>query len=128
MATFVQLSTDECTYLLETIEDMDSSTAYTKRQREYTVPKLEAIRQNPQNGRLHERDITYLLELIEDDDAPQFEQIRLMTQNTLESIKALKDQRAAELEDVDKQRQMRRTRRQPAESLQEHFQQTTASV
>lgn len=124
MAKFVQLSKDECTYLLDAIKEMDADTRYTARQREYTVPKLARILENPQSARLHDRDISYLLELIEDDDAPQFEQIRLMTQNTLEEIKSLKTERAAELEDVDKQRQLRRARRQPIENLQEHFERT----
>lgn len=124
MPRFIQLTNEDCTYLLNLIEDMDSETAYTELQRSYTVPKLAAIAQNPSAARLAPRDIGYLIELVEDDTEESLEQQRCMTQATLLEIYELQVATQNELRSREQQRSQRRARRAPATSLQEHFAQT----
>ena len=126
MSTFVALSPADCTYLLDLIEDMDSDTIYTAHQRGYTVPKLESIRDGARGARLAYQDVTYLLELIEDDQDPQFEQQRAMVQSALEEIQDLQTKHRQTRETIDQQREARRSRRQPTEALQQHFAHTDA--
>lgn len=119
---FVQLTTEDTQYLLNLIAEMDSDTAYTARQRAYTVPKLEKISIDSRSARLAFQDVEYLLELLEDDDLPEFEQQREMTRLTLQDIQTLQNQRADETRNIEQQRQLRKARRQPLQSLAEHFQ------
>ncbi len=131
MSQFVQLSIEDCTYLLNLIEEIDSDTAYTARQRAYTVPKLQRIAHDPRSARLAYQDVDYLLELLEDDDLtdaeqPGIEQQRAMTQGALLEIQQLQAARASEIQNIEDQRAARKARRRPVESLQEHFEQVSA--
>ena len=121
MSQFVALTPEDCKYLLDLIQEMDSDTPYTAKQRGYTIPKLRKIAANPDTARLAHQDIRYLLELIEDDEAPEFEQQRAMTQATLLEIQALVQANFELMRDIDEQREARRARRTPGSSLQQHF-------
>lgn len=126
MSQFVQLTSQDCQYLLELIEDMDSGTKYTERQRGYTVPKLKKILQDPRSSKLAYQDVEYLLDLIEDDDLPEYEQQREMTRGILLDIQNLQQSRFEETRDVENQREARRAKRNPSQRLQEHFARTSA--
>ncbi len=119
---FVQLTPDDCTYLLNLIQEMDSETIYTQRQRGYTVPKLQKIQLDSRSARLAFQDVEYLLDLIDDDDLPEVEQQREMTRATILEIQQLQIQKQEETRGIEEQRELRRARRRPVESLQEHFQ------
>lgn len=130
---FVQLSSDECQYLLNLIFEMDFDTKFTERQRGYTIPKIQRIQKDPRSARLAYQDVDYLLELISDDDLEEVEQIRGMTEQTLLQIQQLQAQKLEENRDVETQRELRKARRRGlgvAESneplLQEKFQHTSA--
>lgn len=134
---FIQLSKEDCTYLLNLINEIDLDTKFTERQRGYTIPKLQRIYSNPESARLAWQDVDYLLELIEDsgdldvqgeETIGELYQTAAMVQNTLIQIKTLQEQRQNEQKDIESQREMRRLRRRPIESLQEKFQHTTSSV
>jgi hypothetical protein len=126
MSNFVQLSTDDCKYLLELIADIDMDIKFTERQRGYTIPKLQKISRDPRNARLAFQDVDYLLELIEDDEDPAVEQQREMTRAALLEIQTLQSARATELENIEEQRAVRRARRSPEKNLQEHFEHVQA--
>jgi hypothetical protein len=121
---YIELDGADCTYLLSLIEEMDSETAYTARQRQYTVPKLKLIQVNPSSKRLAHQDVEYLLDLIEDDDLEECEQQRLMTQEKLVKIDELQSHAADQRRSIEDQRALRRARRQPARELQKHFEQS----
>lgn len=123
--TFVTLTVEDCSYLLELIASMDADTRFTEKQRGYTVPKLLKMKDNPDSARLAFQDVDYLLELIEDDDLESCEQQREMTRSSLLDIQKLQAQHFNEQADIESQRETRRARRTPAVSLQEHFPQTT---
>ena len=132
MSQFVQLSTEDTTYLLNLIEEIDADTVYTARQRAYTVPKLQRIANDPRSARLAYQDVDYLLELLEDDDLtdaeqPGIEQQRAMTQGALLEIQQLQAQRASEIQNIEDQRAARKARRRPlgVPDLQEHFEQVS---
>jgi hypothetical protein len=126
---FVQLTPDDCTYLLNLIEEMDSDTAYTSRQRGYTVPKLQKIQANGRAARLAFQDVDYLLELIDDDDLAELEQSREMARCQLLDIQNLQNQKFEESKNVEQQRESRRLRRLgPAAVLAEHFEHTAPVV
>lgn len=118
---FIQLTKDDCSYLLDLIEEMDSDTTYTERQRGYTVPKLQRISTDPRSGRLAYQDVEYLLDLLDDDDLPETEQQREMTRACILQIQQLQMQKQEETRGIEEQRELRRARRRPIESLQEHF-------
>lgn len=122
MSNFVQLAAEDCTYLLNLIAELDSSTPYTAKQRGYTIPKLEKIARDGRSARLAYQDVDYLLELIEDDDLPETEQQREMTRSVILEIQSLQNQRAEETRNISEQRELRKARRRPLEALQEHFQ------
>jgi hypothetical protein len=115
MSNFVQLSTDDCKYLLELIADIDMDIKFTERQRGYTIPKLQKISRDPRNARLAFQDVDYLLE-----------QQREMTRAALLEIQTLQSARATELENIEEQRAVRRARRSPEKNLQEHFEHVQA--
>jgi len=119
---FVQLTPEDCNYLLSLIQEMDSETPYTERQRGFTIPKLQKLSADPSKARLADQDLEYLLELVEDDENPDFEQQRLMTFQTLQEIQALKENFRNIMATKDQQRNLRKARRTPVQSLQEHFQ------
>jgi hypothetical protein len=129
---FVQLSKDDCTYLLDLINTMDSTTLFTAKQRIYTVPKLVAIAKDPRSARLAYQDVDYLLDLIEDDEqacisCPQeTEQTRAMAQAQLLEIQALQKRKFEETKDIESQRAQRRAKRngargEPAHTLAEQL-------
>lgn len=131
---FVQLSQEDCSYLLSLIANMDSGTDYTEKQRGYTVPKLERIWKDPDNHRLAFQDVDYLLELLEDEESaireyqledPQ-EQQREMTRSQLLAIQELQRKQKETFTSVRKQREARIAKRAPSEALQAHFARTTA--
>jgi hypothetical protein len=123
---FIQLSKDECHYLLTLIQEMDADTAFTAKQRSYTIPKLEKIQIDPRTVRLAFQDIEYLLDLIEDDELEHDEQIRLMTQSSLEEIRELQQASFKEKQSIEDQRESRRLKRlSPEKVLQSHFEQTS---
>ena len=124
MSQFVQLENADCTYLLELIADMDADTKYTERQRSYTVPKLSKIAKDPRSARLAFQDVEYLLDLIEDDEAPELEQQREMTKQAIEAIRDLQTSRFEENRDIESQRESRRAKRAPVQALSEHFEHT----
>lgn len=131
MSHFVQLNAEDCTYLLELIQDMDMDTGYTEKQRSYTIPKLQRILQDPRSARLAAQDVDYLLELMEDDDVEDCIQQREMTRASVLEIRQLQIEKATMLASVESQRESRRGRRQggsftesAAENLSERFQQT----
>lgn len=126
MSRFIQLTPEDCKYLLELIEDMDSDTAYTEKQRAYTVPKLKQIAENPESRKLAFQDVDYLLELIEDDDLEETKDQKIKTQNNLEAIKHLQNSRFEESKSIENQRSARRLKRKPEDLLQNHFAQTRA--
>lgn len=129
MPRFVQLTTEDCSYLLELIADMDSETAYTARQRAFTVPKLEQIKKDSRSARLARKDVEYLLELVEDDDLESFEQQRGMTTAALGEILDLQIQNQNEQQARDNERYNRRLKRQGSSSAQvlaSHFEHTSA--
>lgn len=111
MSNFVQLGKDDCTYLLNLIQEMDSNTAFTARQRGYTVPKLEKIQRDPTSARLAYQDVEYILDLIEDDDLPEAEQQREMTRLQVMEIQKLQNEKFEEHKDIDTQREQRRLKR-----------------
>jgi hypothetical protein len=121
---YVELDQADCCYLLDLIKEMDMETAYTARQRGYTIPKLEAIYKDPSSKRLAYQDIEYLLDLVEDDDESPYEQQRLMTQEKLVQIQELQAAHAAAMQDIETQRANRKARRQPVIALQNHFERT----
>ena len=118
---FVQLTKEDCTYFLQLIEEMDMDTKFTERQRGYTIPKLQKIAQDPRSARLAFQDVEYLLDLIDDDDLPEVEQTREMARQSLVEIQSLQNQKFEETKNIEEQREVRRARRQPVKSLQEHF-------
>lgn len=124
MSQFVQLSPEECQYLLDLIQSMDADTVYTQRQRSYTVPKLEKIQKEPRAARLAYQDVDYLLDLIEDDDLPEVEFQREMARATILEIQNLQTQRLEETKNIESQRALRRARRNPGPELQKHFEKT----
>lgn len=124
---YVQLESADCTYLLTLIAEMDSDTPYTERQRGYTVPKLQQIQKDPRSRRLAYQDVDYLLELIEDDDLPEDEQQRFMTQEKLAQIRQLQDAHFAAEQSINRQREVRRSKRNAEGALSEHFERTTAN-
>jgi hypothetical protein len=127
MAKFVQLNTEDCTYLLDLIESMDSQTPYTQRQREYTIPKLKKILQDPRSSKLAYQDVDYLLDLLEDDELEETEQQREMTRVTLIDIQNLQQSRFEETQDIEQQREQRRAKRSGFSlNLQKHFARTTS--
>lgn len=111
MPQFVQLSKEDCAYLLELIQDMDSDTKYTERQRAYTVPKLLKIAEDPRSARLAYQDVEYLLDLMDDDDLAESEQQREMTRAQVLEIHSLMNMRFEETRDIETQREMRKARR-----------------
>lgn len=121
---FVELDAADCTYLLALINEIDMDTPYTARQRQYTIPKLEQIAKEPASKRLAFQDVQYLLDLLEDDDLEETEQVRGMVQVKLEEIQKLQSEQARAMQDIETQRAWRRAKRQPQQTLQEHFQQT----
>ena len=121
MSQFVQLSKEDCQYLLELIADMDSDTAYTARQRSYTVPKLQKIQVNAKETRLAFQDVDYLLDLMEDDTRESHEQQREMTRQCVLDIQTLQNARFEETRDIESQRELRRARLNPERALQEKF-------
>lgn len=106
---FIQLTHEQCRYLLELIHDMDSDTRYTAKQRLYTVPKLVAIANGTFDRKLMYQDVNYLLELIEDDEVPST--IKDSTCKTLQAIKELQNEALALSEQIDEQRAQRRSKR-----------------
>lgn len=126
-SSFVQLTPEDCTFLIDLIVTMDGDTSYTEKQRGYTLPKLRKIQNDPRSGRLAYQDVDYLLELIEDDDLPEAEQQRFMTQEKLTAIKELQDRRFEATRDIEQQRELRRARRNSASALSSHFEHTSAS-
>ena len=121
MSQFVQLSKEDCQYLLDLIQIMDSDTAYTARQRSYTVPKLQKIQVNAKEARLAFQDVDYLLDLMEDDTRESHEQQREMTHQCVLNIQALQNARFEETRDIESQRELRRARLNPERALNEKF-------
>ncbi len=109
---FIQLTTDDCQYLLNLIYEMDSATLFTEKQRSYTVPKIQ---QDPRSARLAPQDVEYLLDLIEDDELEELEFQRELTKAQLISIQDLQNRRVEEIKSIDSQREQRRLRRLKAE-------------
>lgn len=131
MPRFVQLTTDDCEYLLNLINDMDADNEHTARQRSYTVPKLAAIASNPGSARLASKDVEYLLELVADDELAETEQQRWTTQGILLEIDELQRQRRADQITKDGWRYERRLRRMGssvADQLEAASIHTTAEV
>lgn len=126
MSQFVQLTSEDCKYLLELIQEMDSETKFTERQRGYTVPKLKKILQDPRSVKLAYQDVDYLLDLIEDDDLAESSQQKELTRSVLLDIQALQQMRFEETRDIEQQRELRRSKRMGTSGLQEHFERTTA--
>ena len=118
---FIQLASEDCAYLLTLIETMDKDIVYTARQRSYTLPKLIKIQADARSGQLAWQDVEYLLELIEDDDLPEVEQQRLMTQEKLLEIQQLQARARESARSIEQQRELRRSRRK---GLQSHFERT----
>lgn len=127
MARFIQLTSDDCKYLLELIEDMDSDTAYTEKQRSYTVPKLNRILEDPTSQKLAFQDVDYLLELIEDDDLPETADLKENAKANLLAIQRLQNAKFDESRSIENQRNARRVKRNKLEEseLQNHFARTT---
>lgn len=127
MARFIQLTPEDVTYLLELIEDMDSDTQYTEKQRGYTVPKLHRILNDPCSQKLAFQDVDYLLELIEDDDLPETEQQKELTRTNLLHIQTLQNQKFDETRSIENQRNARKIKRSKTEvlELQKHFARTS---
>lgn len=124
---FVELDSADATYLLNLINEIDLETAYTARQRGYTVPKLEQIASNPKSGRrLAFQDVEYLLDLLEDDDLEETQQERFMVTEKLQAIVALQSAQKEAMRDIEEQRAARRARRSPAQALQSHFERVSA--
>lgn len=111
MTPFVQLNQQDCKYLLELIDEMDSLCEFTRKQRSHTRPKIERIRKDPKNGRLAYQDTEYLLELIEDDELAESREQRESTTNTLKAIRDLQCARFQSIQDIEDQRTARRNRR-----------------
>lgn len=111
MPQFVQLTKEDCQYLLNLIAEMDSATLYTERQRSYTVPKLHKIMAEPRSARLAYQDVDYLLELIEDDDLEELEMNKAMAESSLREIQALQNARFEESKGIEDQRATRKARR-----------------
>lgn len=108
---FIQLSSAECQYLIELIEELDSETTYTEMQRGFTLPKLKRILTNPESLKLIHPDVEYLLDLLEDDDLPETQKLRDETMLTLLEIQKLQKARFAERELIEREREARRLRR-----------------
>ncbi len=121
---FVQLEAEECAYLLALINEMDSETRYTAKQRAYTIPKLEGIAKDPATKRLCFQDVEYLLDLLEDDDVPETEQQRTEIVIKLEEILAKQQEAFEAMRSIDEQRSARKARRNPVAALQDHFERT----
>jgi len=111
MAQFIQLTPEEIDYLLNLIADMDSDTVYTADIRILTIEKLMAIKKNPRASKLFYNEVTYLLELIEDDDLESASGVRIQTQNVLEDIQNLQAKRFQETLSIEEQRELRRAKR-----------------
>lgn len=118
---FVQLTSENCKYLLNLIDEMDSETSYTERQRAYTVPKLKRILEDPSATKLAFQDVEYLLDLIEDDDLEESVEEKENARASLLDIQSLQQNRFDEMKNIEQQREARRSRRNPSKSLQEHF-------
>src|ERR1035437_8636980 len=118
---FVQLTKEDCTYFLQLIAEMDMDTKFTERQRGYSIPKLQKIAKDPLRARLAFQDVEYLLDLIDDDDIPEVEQTGERARQSLVEIQSLQNQKFEETKNIEEQREVRRARRQPVKSLQEHF-------
>lgn len=111
MSKFIQLSEQDCQYLLELIEELDSDTEYTKEQRGITKPKLETILQNPRSTKLNYPDVEYLLNLVDDDDLEEDEPQREAAYKSLLAIQQLQQERFQKNIEIEQQREQRRNRR-----------------
>ena len=116
MPQFIQLTKEDCKYLLDLIQEMDSDTTYTQQQRLFTVPKLRRILNDPKSARLAYQDVDYLLELIEDDDLEELSAQKDSTRETILEIQKLQQTRFEIIQDVEKQRESRRLRRLQSQS------------
>lgn len=105
----IQLTKEQIKYLLELIIDMDNDTVYTARQRAYTVPKLTGMLDGTFDRKLMFKDVSYLIELIEDDEVPS--PYRNSTYDTLIAIQKLQSERFQEYANIDEQRNKRRIKR-----------------
>lgn len=133
MATtnFIQLNREECDYLINLIHEIDGDTAYTARQRTYTVPKLIKIREDARGAKLAYQDVDYLIELLE--DCEHGSDVKFFTElvDKLMAIRDLQDNKFAELKSIEDQRQARKLKASIRSgglenSLQSHFAKTTA--
>lgn len=111
IGSFIQLSPVDCTFCLELIETMDSSTFYTQRQRGFTIPKLKKILADPFSVRLAFQDVDYLLDLLDDDELEETAALRDSARNSLLAIQELQQQKFEEQKDINTQRSERRLRR-----------------
>ena len=111
MRQFVSLDPADIKYLLELISDMDSETSYTERQRSYTVPKLKKLLRDSESARLYYQDVSYLLDLVEDDELPEFSVQREITRDKLIAIQENQQAAFQELQDIEQQRASRRDKR-----------------
>ena len=118
MPQFIQLTKEDCKYLLDLIHEMDSDTSYTQQQRSFTVPKLRRILNDPKSARLAYQDVDYLLELIEDDDLEELSAQRDSTRLTMLEIQKLQQTRFEIIQDVEKQRESRRLKRLQSQESQ----------
>lgn len=123
MPQFIQLTSEDCQYLLELINDMDLETPYTEKQRSYTIPKLQKIQQDPYSARLAFQDVQYLLELIEDDvitdtSLEDLQYLQDSVKTTLLKIQSLQLTRYTEAQNIELQRQKRRARRVTTSSVE----------
>jgi len=108
---FIQLSKEDCQYLLDLIEEMDSETSYTEKQKSYTVPKLKKIMEDPKSARLAYQDVEYLLDLMEDDDLEETALQKNLTRTCILEIQNLQYKRFEETRDIEVQRSRRRAKR-----------------
>lgn len=123
---FIQLSQEDCSYLLDLIQTMDAQTQYTVKQRALTIQKLDRVEAAPEKTRLAFQDVEYLLDLIEDDELPETEQQRTETQLKLEEIMEMQKGAFESARSIEEQRAARRALRNPNGALQGHFQRTSA--
>lgn len=118
---FLQLTKEDCAYLLRLIETLDSTTPHTARQRTFTIPKLQQIAYDPLSARLAYQDVRYLLDLLEDYLDSQF--LDSVVYAKLLEIRKLQDTRWIERQQIDRERAERRAHHKTSiVDLKEHFQ------
>lgn len=115
---YVSLNSEQCTYLLELIKDMDAGIAFTSQIRPVAYAHLFAVKTGLNSplgesklGKLTHNDVKYLLDLVEDDELASTREIKFQTLGALKKIQILMESAFNARLSPEEQRKLRRVRR-----------------